>query len=175
MAAVAARSHVALGTRMFDDRSTVRARGIGRPTRGRCGGDPCDRGDGERAERRGPLCAHRCALTRLPMFVDLWQDLRSRNHEGGMSSCGASGDHPRDIDSRNTNREWIGAPVDRECARLVASAAVTAVPIRTTVARIVAGAPACTGAGATAGASSKHRGRVAEGTAVRGVAGRSGI
>jgi len=39
-----------------DDRSTVRSRGIGRPTRGRCGRDPRDRGYGERPERRA-LCA----------------------------------------------------------------------------------------------------------------------
>jgi len=38
--------------------------GIGRPTRGRCGRDPRDRGYGERPERRVPLCAHRRWLTR---------------------------------------------------------------------------------------------------------------
>ena len=41
-------------TRMFDDRSTVRSRGIGRPTRGRCGRDPEGRGDSSRP-RRPPL------------------------------------------------------------------------------------------------------------------------
>ena len=52
----AARSYLALRTRMFDDRSTVRSRGLGRPTRGRCGRDPEGRGDSSRP--RGPPLRH---------------------------------------------------------------------------------------------------------------------
>jgi hypothetical protein len=37
-----------------------------RAATGRCGGGPRDRGYGERAERRAPLCAHRRWLTRVP-------------------------------------------------------------------------------------------------------------
>ena len=49
LATVATRSSLAVRTRMSDDRSRVRSRRVGRPTRGRCGRDPDCRGDSQRA------------------------------------------------------------------------------------------------------------------------------
>ena len=54
-------AHDALRTRMFGDRSTVRSRGIGRPTRGRCGRDPEGHGDSSRP--RCPPLRH-CSCNR---------------------------------------------------------------------------------------------------------------
>jgi hypothetical protein len=62
LAPVATRSSLAVRPRMSDDRSTVRSRRVGRPTRGRCGCDPVCRGDGQRP-RCPPLrhaCCERC-------------------------------------------------------------------------------------------------------------------
>ena len=124
MAAVAARSHLSLGTRMFDDRSTVRSRGIGRSTRDRCGGDPCDRRYVERAERRVPLCAHRRALTqRLAVRgasrePDDWRQWR----RGTTSSreCSENGDCPfQRTSATSTTPTWCVERVSLRITRTV--------------------------------------------------------
>ena len=104
LATVATRSSLAVRTRMSDDRSRVRSRRVGRPTRGRCGRDPDCRGDSQRTRCPPLLRVRTLNAAALGNESAFRQETDRSGSARSTQPVAALGSGPADRDHRETRR-----------------------------------------------------------------------